>query len=95
MAYPSRICVVCSEPFELKPDKPGFANQCPACSSPKRLEPWEVRRANRERKRLEIEAKIQSLAADKQCAEGRGQESVAADCEARIKWLRRYQRAAS
>jgi hypothetical protein len=23
---------VCSEEFELKPDKPGFANRCPACS---------------------------------------------------------------
>jgi hypothetical protein len=27
-----RICVICSEEFELKPDKPGFANRCPACS---------------------------------------------------------------
>jgi hypothetical protein len=24
--------VVCSEEFELKPDKPGFANRCPDCS---------------------------------------------------------------
>lgn len=34
MAYPIRVCVVCSEEFELKPDKPGFANRCPACSEP-------------------------------------------------------------
>jgi hypothetical protein len=33
MAFPIKICVVCSEEFELKPDKPGFANRCPECSS--------------------------------------------------------------
>jgi hypothetical protein len=34
MAFPIRTCVVCSEEFELRPDKPGFANRCPACSTP-------------------------------------------------------------
>jgi hypothetical protein len=34
MAFPIRICAVCSEEFELKPDKPGFANRCPECSEP-------------------------------------------------------------
>ena len=34
MAFPIKICVVCSEEFELRPDKPGFANRCPACSEP-------------------------------------------------------------
>jgi hypothetical protein len=34
MAFPLRVCVVCSEEFELKPDKPGFANRCPSCSEP-------------------------------------------------------------
>ena len=33
MAFPIRKCVVCSEEFELKPDKPGFANRCPECSA--------------------------------------------------------------
>jgi hypothetical protein len=33
MAFPIRVCAVCSEEFELKPDKPGFANRCPACSA--------------------------------------------------------------
>jgi hypothetical protein len=33
MPYPIRTCVVCSEEFELKPDKPGFANRCPDCSA--------------------------------------------------------------
>ncbi len=34
MAFPIRVCVVCSEEFELKPGKPGFANRCPECSEP-------------------------------------------------------------
>jgi hypothetical protein len=34
MAFPIKVCVVCSEEFELKPDKPGFANRCPSCSEP-------------------------------------------------------------
>ncbi|MHB1698687.1 MAG: hypothetical protein ACYCSN_00905 [Acidobacteriaceae bacterium] len=32
MPFPIKVCVVCSEEFELKPDKPGFANRCPQCS---------------------------------------------------------------
>jgi hypothetical protein len=32
MAFPIKICVICSEEFELKPGKPGFANRCPSCS---------------------------------------------------------------
>ncbi len=34
MAFPIKTCVVCEEEFELKPDKPGFANRCPQCSAP-------------------------------------------------------------
>jgi len=34
MAFPVRTCSICGEEFELKPDKPGFANRCPACSEP-------------------------------------------------------------
>jgi hypothetical protein len=32
MPYPIKKCVICGEEFELKPDKPGFANRCPECS---------------------------------------------------------------
>jgi hypothetical protein len=32
MPFPIKVCVVCSEEFELKPGKPGFANRCPECS---------------------------------------------------------------
>ena len=34
MAFPIKVCAVCGEEFELKPDKPGFANRCPDCSAP-------------------------------------------------------------
>jgi hypothetical protein len=39
MAFPIKVCVVCLEEFELKPDKPGFANRCPACSEPETAAP--------------------------------------------------------
>lgn len=32
MPYPIKTCVICKEEFELKPDKPGFANRCPDCT---------------------------------------------------------------
>jgi hypothetical protein len=38
MTFPIKICVVCSEEFELRPGKPGFANRCPACSEPEEPE---------------------------------------------------------
>jgi predicted amidophosphoribosyltransferase len=38
MAFPIKVCVVCEEEFELRPDKPGFANRCPQCSSPETSE---------------------------------------------------------
>jgi hypothetical protein len=34
MAFPIKVCTICNEEFELKPDKPGFANRCPECSTP-------------------------------------------------------------
>lgn len=33
MSFPVKVCVICGEEFELKPDKPGFANRCPDCSA--------------------------------------------------------------
>jgi hypothetical protein len=33
MPFPIKTCAVCGEEFELKPDKPGFANRCPECSA--------------------------------------------------------------
>lgn len=34
MSFPIKVCAVCGEEFELRPDKPGFANRCPSCSEP-------------------------------------------------------------
>jgi hypothetical protein len=45
MSFPIKTCVVCEEEFELRPDKPGFANRCPKCSSPEEDAP-----AGKERK---------------------------------------------
>jgi hypothetical protein len=50
MAFPVKICVVCGEEFELKPDKPGFANRCPECSTPEKTEPEQRRMDADERK---------------------------------------------
>jgi hypothetical protein len=38
MAFPIKVCTVCSEEFELTPDKPGFANRCPECSEPEQVD---------------------------------------------------------
>ncbi len=38
MPFPIKVCIVCEEEFELKPDKPGFANRCPECSEPESAE---------------------------------------------------------
>lgn len=38
MSFPIRTCVVCGDEFELRPDKPGFANRCPSCSEPEESE---------------------------------------------------------
>jgi hypothetical protein len=34
MPFPIKTCIICKEEFELKPDKPGYANRCPECSQP-------------------------------------------------------------
>ena len=39
MSFPIKVCVVCEEEFELRPDKPGFATRCPKCSQPESDEP--------------------------------------------------------
>ena len=39
MPFPLKTCAICSEEFELKPGKPGFANRCPACSEPESTGP--------------------------------------------------------
>ena len=31
--FPIKTCAACGEEFELRPDKPGFANRCPECTA--------------------------------------------------------------
>lgn len=53
MGFPIKICSVCGEEFELKPDKPGFANRCPECSEEKKSAPPDHRQMDAdERKSL-------------------------------------------
>ena len=54
MPFPIKICAICQEEFELKPDKPGFANRCPQCSeessTPESTDPAKRRMTADERK---------------------------------------------
>ena len=56
MSFPIKICVVCSEEFELKPDKPGFANRCPACSAPEATDAETKRPMDAVERKSEMEA---------------------------------------
>ncbi len=56
MAFPIKICAICSAEFELKPDKPGFANRCPECSAPEAAEPAAKRRLDATERKAESEA---------------------------------------
>jgi hypothetical protein len=56
MAYPIKVCVICSEEFELKPDKPGFANRCPECSAAEADEPTTKDRRDADQRKSESEA---------------------------------------
>jgi hypothetical protein len=56
MAFPIKVCVVCSEEFELKPDKPGFANRCPTCSAAEQEDPSTKRRMDADERKTVMEA---------------------------------------
>lgn len=56
MAFPIKVCVVCSEEFELKPDKPGFANRCPECSADDSTDPTTKRRMDADERKSASEA---------------------------------------
>ena len=56
MPFPIKICVVCSEEFELKPDKPGFANRCPECSAPETTDSSAKSRMDADQRKMESEA---------------------------------------
>jgi hypothetical protein len=56
MAFPIKICSICSEEFELKPDKPGFANRCPECSAEEVVESGSKRNVDAIQRQSEREA---------------------------------------
>jgi hypothetical protein len=56
MPFPIKVCAICSQEFELKPDKPGFANRCPECSEPESVDPITKRRMNADERKAENEA---------------------------------------
>jgi len=56
MAFSIKICAVCAEEFELKPDKPGFANRCPECSAPEQIAPMTQRRMDADERKTVSEA---------------------------------------
>ncbi len=56
MTFPIKVCAVCSEEFELKPDKPGFANRCPECSAAEQTEPTTKRRMDADERKTVMEA---------------------------------------
>lgn len=48
--------MVCGEEFELRPNKPGFANRCPSCSEPEeRSEPEEQHSTDYAERRAEAD----------------------------------------
>jgi len=56
MPFPVKICILCSEEFDLKPDKPGFANRCPSCSEPDAVDPITQRPLDADERKMESEA---------------------------------------
>ncbi|MGA3332537.1 MAG: hypothetical protein ABSC62_00090 [Terracidiphilus sp.] len=59
MSLPIKTCVICHEEFELRPDKPGFANRCPSCSEPEsEAEPAPLRSTGYAGRRAQHEVNI-------------------------------------
>jgi hypothetical protein len=56
MPFPVKTCAICAEEFELKPDKPGFANRCPACSEPEAEDPATKRHMDPDERKIDSEA---------------------------------------
>lgn len=55
MPFPIKVCVICSEEFELKPDKPGFANRCPECSASEESDSDAKRRMDADERKAQSE----------------------------------------
>ncbi len=55
MVFPVKVCSICEKEFELKPDKPGFANRCPECSVLEDVEPADKGNADAAQRKAESE----------------------------------------
>ena len=56
MAFPIKVCAVCGDEFELRPNKPGFANRCPECTEAEQSAPAEKRRMDADERKTASEA---------------------------------------
>jgi predicted amidophosphoribosyltransferase len=56
MGFPIKVCSVCGEEFELKPNKPGFANRCPECSVEETSNPANKARMDADERKSQSEA---------------------------------------
>jgi hypothetical protein len=56
MPFPIKTCVVCGQEFELRPDKPGFANRCPTCSESEEIDSATKHSMDADERRTESEA---------------------------------------
>ncbi|MBA2677590.1 MAG: hypothetical protein H0U76_04230 [Ktedonobacteraceae bacterium] len=56
MVFQIKVCTVCGEEFELKPDKPGFANRCPQCSATESSAPATPQRLDADERKTVNEA---------------------------------------
>ena len=54
--FPIKVCAICSEEFELKPNKPGFANRCPDCSAEQAADPTGKQRMDADERKASAEA---------------------------------------
>ena len=55
MPFPIKVCAICGQEFELRPDKPGFANRCPECTESEATESSDQRRMSAEERKAEAE----------------------------------------
>jgi predicted nucleic acid-binding Zn-ribbon protein len=54
--FPIKTCAVCGEEFELKPNKPGFANRCPDCTEEEQAAADAKLDADQRREKSELDA---------------------------------------
>jgi hypothetical protein len=57
MPFPIKVCAICGDEFELKPNKPGLAIHCPSCTEDEEEKKAnEVRVMDADERRIESEA---------------------------------------